>query len=40
MTSHPHLFKLEMAIIILLKVVVAIPIMFKVEVAILTYIGS
>jgi len=40
MMSHPHFFNLEMAIIILLKVVVAIPILFKVEVAILMYIGS
>ena len=40
MTSHAHLFKLEMAIIILFKVVVAIPILFKVGVAILMYIGS
>ena len=38
MTSHPHIFKLDMANIILL--VVAIPIPFKVEVAIPTYIGS
>jgi len=38
MTSHPHIFKLDMANIILL--VAAIPIPFKVEVAIPTYIGS
>ena len=38
--SHPDLFKLEMAIIIPLKVVVAIPIRYQVELAIPIYIES
>ena len=38
--SHPLLFRLEMAIIIISEVVVvAIPIPFQVEVAILIHIG-
>jgi hypothetical protein len=38
--SHPHFVQLEVAIIILLKVVVANPITSKVDVATLMYIGS